>query len=157
VERYPRIKLKGVNKMFLGEYQHSLDSKGRITIPAKLREQLGDRFVVTKGLENCIFLYPLREWQTIENKLRTLPFTRADVRSFARFFFSGASELEVDKQGRTVLPSNLREYASIEKDLMIIGVGSRAEIWAVENWEKYIEGAEASYEDIAASLVDLGI
>jgi MraZ protein len=113
--------------------------------------------VVTKGLENCIFLYPLREWQTIENKLRTLPFTRADVRSFARFFFSGASELEVDKQGRTVLPSNLREYASIEKDLMIIGVGSRAEIWAVENWEKYIEGAEASYEDIAASLVDLGI
>ncbi|HPF43307.1 MAG TPA: division/cell wall cluster transcriptional repressor MraZ [Syntrophomonadaceae bacterium] len=143
--------------MFLGEYQHSLDSKGRITIPAKLREQLGDRFVVTKGLENCIFLYPLREWQTIENKLRTLPFTRADVRSFARFFFSGASELEVDKQGRTVLPSNLREYASIEKDLMIIGVGSRAEIWAVENWEKYIEGAEASYEDIAASLVDLGI
>ncbi len=106
MERYPRIKLKGVNKMFLGEYQHSLDSKGRITIPAKLREQLGDRFVVTKGLENCIFLYPLREWQTIENKLRTLPFTRADVRSFARFFFSGASELEVDKQGRTVLPSN---------------------------------------------------
>ena len=143
--------------MFLGEYQHSLDNKGRITIPAKFREQLGDKFVVTKGLENSIFLYSLPEWQVIEDKLRTLPFTRADVRSFARFFFSGASELEVDKQGRTVLPSNLREYASIEKDLMIIGVGSRAEIWAVENWEKYIEGAEASYEDIAASLVDLGI
>ncbi|NLF46060.1 MAG: division/cell wall cluster transcriptional repressor MraZ [Syntrophomonadaceae bacterium] len=143
--------------MFLGEYQHSLDVKGRITIPAKFRELLGDRFVVTKGLENCIFLYPLMEWETIENKLRTLPFTRADVRSFARFFFSGASELEVDKQGRTVLPLNLREYAAIDKDLIIIGVGSRAEIWAVESWEKYIEGAEESYEDIAASLVDLGI
>jgi len=157
VEQYPTIFLKGVIKMFLGEYQHSLDTKGRITIPAKIREQLGDKFVVTKGLENCIFLYPLKEWQTIENKLRTLPFTRADVRSFARFFFSGASELEIDKQGRTVIPASLREYALIDKDLIIIGVGSRAEIWAVENWEKYIEGAEASYEDIAASLVDLGI
>ncbi len=157
MEQYPTILLKGVIKMFLGEYQHSLDTKGRITIPAKIREQLGDKFVVTKGLENCIFLYPLKEWQTIENKLRTLPFTRADVRSFARFFFSGASELEIDKQGRTVIPASLREYALIDKDLIIIGVGSRAEIWAVENWEKYIEGAEASYEDIAASLVDLGI
>ncbi len=143
--------------MFLGEYQHSLDVKGRITIPAKFRELLGDRFVVTKGLENCIFLYPLTEWETMENKLRTLPFTRADVRYFARNFFSGASELEVDKQGRTVLPVNLREYAAIDKDLIIIGVGSRAEIWAVESWQKYIEGAEESYEDIAASLVDLGI
>lgn len=143
--------------MFLGEYQHSLDAKGRITIPSKFREQLGDKFVVTKGLENCIFLYSLTEWQSIENKLRTLPFTRADVRSFARFFFSGASELEIDKQGRSVLPANLREYALIDKDLIIIGVGSRAEIWAVENWEKYIQGAEASYEEIAASLVDLGI
>lgn len=143
--------------MFLGEYQHSLDSKGRITIPAKFREQLGEKFVVTKGLENCIFLYPLQEWQTIEEKLKTLPLTRADVRSFARFFFSGASEMEIDKQGRTVLPGSLREYASIDKDVIVIGVGARAEIWAVENWEKYIESAEASYEDIAASLVDLGI
>ncbi len=143
--------------MFLGEYQHSLDSKGRITIPAKFREQLGEKFVVTKGLENCIFLYPLHEWQTIEEKLQSLPFTRADVRSFARFFFSGASEMEIDKQGRTVLPGSLRDYAAIDKDVIVIGVGSRAEIWAVENWEKYIAGAEASYEDIAASLVDLGI
>lgn len=143
--------------MFLGEYQHSLDNKGRITIPAKFREQLGDKFVVTKGLENSIFLYSLPEWQVIEDKLRTLPFTRADVRSFARFFFSGASELDIDKQGRTVLPGNLREYAAIDKDVVIIGVGARAEIWAAEKWEKYIESAETSYEDIAASLVDLGI
>lgn len=143
--------------MFLGEYQHSLDNKGRITVPAKFREQLGDRFVVTKGLENCIFLYPFQEWQVIEEKLKTLPFTRADVRSFARFFFSGASEMEIDKQGRAVLPSSLREYASIDKDIIIIGVGTRAEIWAAEKWEKYIDSAEESYEDIAASLVDLGI
>ena len=90
--------------MFLGEYQHSLDSKGRITVPAKFREQLGEKFVATKGLDNCIFLYPMDEWRIIEEKLRSLPFTRADVRSFARFFFSGASELEIDRQGGTLIP-----------------------------------------------------
>jgi MraZ protein len=116
--------------MFLGEYQHSLDPKGRVTIPAKFRDELGDRFVATKGLDNCIFLYPEGEWKIIEEKIKVLPFTRADVRSFARFFFSGASELEVDKQGRILLPANLRDYASIERDAIIIGVGSRIEIWS---------------------------
>jgi len=143
--------------MFLGEYQHSLDSKGRITIPSKFREQLDNRFVVTKGLDNCIFLYPLNEWHVIEEKLRLLPLTRADVRSFARFFFSGASELEFDKQGRTVLPLNLRDYAAIDKDVVIIGVGARVEIWSTEKWAEYNQSAESSYEEIAESLVDLGI
>ncbi|MGR6836196.1 division/cell wall cluster transcriptional repressor MraZ [Syntrophomonas erecta] len=143
--------------MFLGEYQHSLDAKGRVTIPSKFREQLTDRFVATKGLDNCIFLYPLEEWSRIEEKIHSLPFTRSDVRSFARFFFAGASELEIDKQGRTVLPVNLRDYAAIEKDLVIIGVGSRVEIWASAKWESYTESAESSYEAIAESLVDLGI
>jgi len=143
--------------MFLGEYQHSLDAKGRITIPAKFREQLGEKFVATKGLDNCIFLYPMGEWINIEQKLKSLPLTRADVRSFARFFFSGASELDIDRQGRTVIPSNLRDYAAIEKELIIIGVGNRIEIWSINNWEQYMKNAESSYEQIAESLVDLGI
>lgn len=142
--------------MFLNEYQHSLDVKGRITIPSKFREELGEKFVATKGLDNCIFLYPLEEWHVIEQKLRSLPSTKADVRSFVRFFFSGASELELDRQGRTVLPVNLREYASIEKDLTIIGVGTRVEIWASDNWAQYTEKSAGSYEDIAESL-ELGI
>jgi len=143
--------------MFLGEYQHSLDLKGRITVPSKFREQLGEKFVATKGLDNCIFLYPMEEWKTIEEKLKSLPFTRADVRSFARFFFSGASELEIDRQGRTLIPLNLREYAAIDKELIIIGVGNRIEIWSADNWGQYTVNAESSYEEIAESLVDLGI
>lgn len=143
--------------MFLGEYQHCLDSKGRITIPSKFREELGLRFIATKGLDNCIFLYPEQEWKLIETKVHALPFTRADVRSFARFFFSGAAELEVDKQGRTVLPNNLREYSGIEKDLIIIGVGSRVEIWSTPKWADYTETAGSCYETIAENLVDLGL
>ncbi|CFX62372.1 MraZ [Syntrophomonas zehnderi OL-4] len=143
--------------MFLGEYQHSLDTKARVIIPAKFREELGLKFVATKGLDNCIFIYPLDEWQVIEKKLRALPFTRADVRSFARFFFSGASELEIDKQGRVLLPQNLREYANIDKELVIIGVGARLEIWSSENWVSYNQTAEASYGTLAESLVDLGL
>ena len=142
--------------MFLGEYQHSLDSKGRIIVPAKLREELGTRFIATKGLDNCLFLYPLDEWRTIEAKVRSLPFTKADVRSFARFLFSGASELEIDKQGRILLPPNLRDYAGIEKDLIIIGVGARVEIWASDKWEQYNLTAASSYEKIAENLEGLG-
>lgn len=143
--------------MFLGEYQHSLDPKGRIIVPAKFREELGSKFVATKGLDNCIFLYPLGEWQVLEEKLRSLPFTRADVRSFARFFFSGASELEMDKQGRIVLPPNLRDYAGINRDLMVIGVGARVEIWSNQSWEQYNQSAESSFEMIAENLVGFGI
>lgn len=143
--------------MFLGEYQHSLDPKGRIIVPAKFREELGFKFIATKGLDNCIFLYPSEEWQVLEAKLRSLPFTRADVRSFARFFFSGASELEMDKQGRIVVPANLRDYAGINKDLTVIGVGSRVEIWSSESWEQYNQSAESSFEMIAENLVGFGI
>lgn len=142
--------------MFLGEYQHTLDSKGRITIPAKLREGLGDNFIVTKGLDNCLFLYPLHEWRVLEEKLRTLPFTRKDVRAFVRFFFSGASECEVDKQGRTVLPSGLREYAQIDKEVIIVGVGARVEVWARELWENYLQDAGDSYSEIAEKLDEIG-
>ncbi len=143
--------------MFLGEYQHSLDIKGRIIIPARFREQLGESFVATRGLDNCIFVYPFDEWRSIEEKMRSLPFTRADVRAFMRIFLSGASELDLDKQGRTVLPANLRDYANINKDIIIIGVGTRVEIWSAENWQTYTMNSASSYEQIAESLVDLGI
>lgn len=143
--------------MSLGTFQHSLDAKGRITIPAKLRDVLGETFVATQGLDNCIFLYPMPEWQVVEKKICGLPMSRPEARSFQRFFLSGASEMEIDKQGRVVLPSNLRVFAGIEKDIVIIGVGSRIEIWAAEKWAGYNQKAADSYEEMAVGLVDLGI
>lgn len=143
--------------MFLGEYQHSLDPKSRIIIPSRYREELGERFVATKGLDDCIFIYPLEEWASIGAKLRTLPLTQGKARSFVRFFLAGAAELEIDKQGRTVLPLHLREYAGVDKDVAIIGVGSRIEIWAHDKWTRYNEMAGSNFEEIAESLVDIGI
>ncbi|NLW45553.1 MAG: division/cell wall cluster transcriptional repressor MraZ [Syntrophomonadaceae bacterium] len=141
----------------MGEYQHSLDNKGRITIPARFREELGETFIATKGLDNCLFLYPMAEWNTVEQKLRSLPFTRGDVRAFVRFFFAGACECETDKQGRILLPAGLREYAGIEKEVVIIGVGNRVEVWSEQHWQEYSRNAGASYEEISEKLVELGI
>ncbi|NLL19048.1 MAG: division/cell wall cluster transcriptional repressor MraZ [Clostridia bacterium] len=143
--------------MFMGEYQHSIDSKGRVSIPAKFREELGERFVTTKGLDKSLFVYPMEEWQRLSQKLRSLPFTRADARAFARFFFSGAIECELDKQGRVLLPQLLREHAKINKDVIIIGVSTRVEIWAKEVWEEYSLQAASDYEDIAEKMVDLDL
>lgn len=142
--------------MFMGQFQHSLDSKGRITIPAKFREILKDTFVLTKGLDSCLFVYPKDEWTVLEQKLKSLPFTQKDVRAFIRLFFAGAVETDIDKQGRILIPPHLREHACIEKDVMIIGVSNRAEIWSVAKWEEYSKKATISYEDIAEKL-DLGI
>jgi len=149
----------GVLGMFMGEYQHSIDTKGRLIIPAKFRERLGEKFIATKGLDHCLFLYPMSEWETIEQKLKNLPFTRADVRAFVRLFFSGAAECELDRQGRILLSSNLRQFARIERDVVIIGVSSRVEIWALEEWNRYNQQAEEAYENIAESIVglDLGL
>lgn len=143
--------------MFMGEYQHTIDSKGRVSIPARFREELGELFVITKGLDNSLFVYPLEEWRRLEQKLKSLPFTRADARAFARFFFSGAVECELDKQGRVLLPQVLREHARINKDVVIIGVSTRIEIWAKEVWEEYSLQAAANYETIAETLVDLDL
>ncbi len=141
----------------MGEYQHALDTKGRLIIPAKFREELGEGAVITRGLDNCLFLFPRDEWGILENKLKALPLTKSDARQFVRFLFSGATECELDKQGRINLPGNLREFASIEKDAVVIGVSSRVEIWSKEKWEKYVNLAEESFEDIAENIVDLGI
>ena len=143
--------------MFMGEYQHGLDTKGRLIIPAKFREELGEGAIITRGLDNCLFLFPQEEWSILENKLHALPLTKHDARQFVRFLFSGATECEMDKQGRINLPTNLREFAEIEKDAVVIGVSSRIEIWSKERWQSYVEVAEESFEDIAENIVDLGI
>lgn len=142
--------------MFIGEYQHSLDSKNRIIVPAKLREGLGSKFVITKGLDGCLYAYPLEEWKKLEDKLKTLPLTNKDARTFVRFFFSGACEVELDKQFRGLIPQNLKEYAKIEKDIVSIGVLSRVEIWSREMWEEY-NNLNVDFDVIAEKMNDLGI
>lgn len=143
--------------MFIGEYQHSIDSKGRIIIPSKFREELGYEFVITKGLDNCLFVYPKEEWKILEDKLKSLPLTNKDARAFIRFFFSGASESILDKQGRVLIPSNLRDHCKIEKDAVVIGVSTRLEIWSKEQWENYIDEDNLSYDSIAEKMAELGI
>lgn len=142
--------------MFMGQFQHALDPKGRLIIPARFRELLGDTFILTKGLDRCLFVYPKEEWAVLEQKLKSLPFTQKDARAFIRFFFSGAVEIEMDKQGRILIPPQLREYAGIDRDIIIIGVSNRAEIWSLTEWEAYSQQASASYEEIAEKL-NLGI
>ena len=143
--------------MFYGEYQHTVDPKGRAIVPSKFREGLGDKLIITKGLDCCLFAYSLEEWTSLENKLKTLPFTDKDVRAFIRFFFSGAAECELDKQGRILIPQNLREYAALEKDISIIGVSSRVEIWDKTNWQKYNSDDNISADKIAEKMAMLGI
>lgn len=141
----------------MGQYEHTIDSKGRVIIPAKFREELRDRFVLTKGLDNCLFVYSLDEWKNIEAKLKTLPLTKKDARAFTRFFLAGAVECEIDKQGRILIPANLREHAKIEKDVIFIGVSTRVEIWSKEVWEEYSNNTDVSFEEIAEHLDDLNI
>lgn len=143
--------------MFMGEYQHTLDDKGRLIMPAKFREGLGESFVATRGLDNCLFVYPNEEWHILEEKLKTLPMTSKDARAFVRFFFSGATECEMDKTGRISVPQNLREYANLDKDVVVIGVSNRIEIWSKENWDNYMSSTADSYEEIAETMEKLGI
>ncbi len=150
-------KYGGDKAMLMGEYLHSIDDKGRIILPAKFREELGASFVVTKGLDHCLFVYDQKEWAILESKLKQLPLAKPEARAFIRFFFSGGAELACDKQGRVVLPSNLREYAHIDKDVVIVGVSNRVEIWNKETWDKYNEQIGPTVAQIAENLVDLGI
>ena len=142
--------------MFMGEYQHTIDDKGRIIVPSRFREALADGFVITKGLDKCLFIYPRTEWDTLTEQLRQLPFTKSDARAFMRFFFSGATDSLCDSQGRTGIPSSLREYAGLGRDAVVIGVGSRIELWSQKEWDRFQETAEENYEDLAEKLHDLG-
>ena len=143
--------------MFIGEYRHSLDVKGRIIVPAKFRDGLGDKFVLTKGLDGCLFAYSKEEWANFEEKIKTLPLTNKDARAFVRFFFAGAVECEIDKQGRTLIPPMLREHAGLNKELVIIGVSNRVEIWSQEKWDNYSEAEDLEADDLAEKMAMLGI
>ena len=143
--------------MLIGEYEHSLDVKGRLILPAKIREDMGDKFIVTKGLDGCLFGFSQNEWTNFEEKLKTLPLTNKNARDFVRFFLSGATECEIDKQGRFLIAGNLREYAILEKDAIIIGVGTRIEIWNREKWKSYNSDENISADEIAENMTMLGI
>lgn len=141
--------------MFMGEYSHSIDTKGRLIMPSKFRDMLGEEFVVTKGLDGCLFVYDQNEWTAFEEKLKALPITNKDARKFVRFFLAGAAEVAVDKQGRILLPAVLREFAEITTDAVLVGVGSRIEIWSKDRWDGISEYDDM--DDIAEHMADLGL
>jgi len=143
--------------VFIGEYEHSVDAKGRVIMPAKLREDIGEKFIVTKGLDGCLFAYSQNEWANFEEKLKTLPLTNKNARDFVRFFLSGAVECEIDKQGRFLIPGNLRQYATLDKEIVIIGVGTRIEIWNRATWGTYSSDENISADEIAENMTMLGI
>ncbi len=140
--------------MFMGEYNHTIDTKGRLIIPAKFREVLGDSFVVTKGLDGCLFVYDNTEWSAFEDKLKTLPLTNKEARKFVRFFLAGAASVEVDKQGRILIPSVLREFAVLDKEVVLAGVGRRIEIWSKDRWEETLKYDDM--EEIAEHMYEFG-
>ena len=142
--------------MFMGEYNHTIDAKGRLIVPAKFREILGDNFIVTKGLDGCLFVYPNDEWTRFEEKLKSLPLTNKNARQFTRFFLAGAAACEVDKQGRILLPQVLREFASLEKDVVLVGVASRSEIWSRERWDESMNTYDGDMDEVAENMESLG-
>lgn len=142
--------------MFMGEYNHTIDAKGRLIVPVKFREILGDNFIVTKGLDGCLFVYPNDEWIRFEEKLKGLPLTNKNARQFTRFFLAGAAACEVDKQGRILLPQVLREFASLEKDVVLVGVASRIEIWSRERWDESMNTYDGDMDEVAENMESLG-
>ena len=143
--------------MFMGEFQHTLDGKGRLILPAKIREGLGDTFIATRGLDECLFVFTREEGGALETKLKQLSLVKPEARAFSRYLFSGAAELESDKQGRVLLPPNLREYAKLEKEIVVIGVANRVEIWDKEAWKNYNERMGPTVEQLSEQLIDFGI
>ena len=143
--------------MLIGEYNHSLDAKNRLIMPAKLREDMGETFIITTGLDGCLFGFSMQEWQKFEDKLKALPITNKNARNFVRFFLSGATECELDKQGRFLIPNKLKEVASLDKDVYIIGAGTRIEIWDKLKWEQQTSAENLSIEEIEKHMEELGI
>ena len=144
--------------MFYGEYRHGLDRKGRLILPSKFRENINcgmDRFFLTRGLDKCIFMFTEEEWSHQERRFRTMSFTKKEARDFNRLFFSGATDVIPDKQGRFVLPQNLKEYASINRDAVVIGISNRIEIWDQKSWDGFYQDSNQSYEKIAENMIEL--
>ncbi len=142
--------------MLMGEFHHNIDEKNRLVIPSKFRCELGEKFIVTRGLDHCLFVYSMNEWQKLVEKLKTLPFTQMNARKFSRFFLSGAIDAEFDRSGRISITSPLIEYAGITKECVIIGVSDRLEIWAKETWENFLDDNEDAFSDIAENLFTTG-
>ena len=143
--------------MFMGEYNHTIDPKGRVIIPAKFREELGERFTIAKGMnDGCLFLYPAGEWQKLAEEFKKAPLIHPLMRKFVREFFSGSDGTEMDKQGRALVPQNLREYAGIEKDCVVIGAMTRVELWSKERWDAR-ENEPLDMDEVAEVLAEYGI
>lgn len=143
--------------MFMGEFHHNLDAKGRLIIPAKFREQLGDDFVLTRGMDGCLFGYPQSEWAKLQEKLQTLPLTQKNARTFVRLLYSAATECELDKQGRINVPKPLMSHAALDKACVLVGVANRIEIWSTERWEQFATDAESDFDEISENLMDFGL
>lgn len=143
--------------MFLGEFSHSIDEKGRLAIPKKFRVELQKGLIITRGLDNCLFVFPDTEWQKLADQLKKLPLTQANARAFVRLMFAGASEEELDKQGRMIIPQFLRDYAAIEKNVIVAGLMNRVEIWAEGKWNAYKQSAEKKHTDLAEQLAAIGV
>jgi len=149
--------VKGVENMFIGEYQHNMDMKGRVAIPAKFRNKLSGGAVVTRGLDKCLFLFSTEEWEKLAEKIISLPLTQSASRAFSRLMLAGAADCEIDAQGRILVPDYLRKYAGLEKETIIAGLYNRAEIWDRTGWNKYKADAEARSEEIAERMSELGL
>lgn len=142
---------------FIGEYQHNIDEKGRVAVPAKFRPRLGKGAVVTRGLDHCLFLFPKKEWEELAKKLITLPITQANSRAFVRLMLAGASEADIDTQGRVLIPEYLRQYAGLKKSTIVAGLYNRIEIWDEHHWQQYKSKTESNSDEIAERLGELGI
>ena len=143
--------------MLLGEYNHTIDEKSRVIVPSKFRDDLGSTFVVTKGFDKCLFAFSVSEWQNFEAQLKALPLSNENARKYVRYFMAGATECQVDKQGRVLIPGNLRQYATLDKEIVIIGVGTRIEIWNRATWISYSSDENISADEIAENMTMLGI
>ncbi|WP_262316759.1 division/cell wall cluster transcriptional repressor MraZ [Lacticaseibacillus parakribbianus] len=143
--------------MLMGEFHHSIDAKGRLIIPAKFREQLGASFVLTRGMDGCLFGYPEAEWEKLQEKVATLPLTKKDARTFTRFLYSAATECELDRQGRINIPKPLIEHAGLAKGCTLVGVANRIEIWSDDKWASFAADAEDNFDDISENLMDFGL
>lgn len=144
--------------MFYGEHEHSLDRKGRLVLPAKFRqiarENYIERFYITRGLDKCLFVFTEEEWKLQEQRFKSLSFTKAEARRFNRLYFSGACEIILDKQGRVLIPKYLKQYAEIERELVVVGVANRIEIWSRKKWKEFYEKTQGAFEDIAEKLIE---
>ena len=143
--------------MLIGEYRHAIDPKKRLAIPAKLRKELGEKVVLTRGLDNCLFLFPMKEWEVLAVKLNGLPMGQAGTRGFVRLMLAGAGDIEVDRLGRVLVPEYLKAYAGLKRNVVVVGLGNRLEIWDEARWNEYKDETEKQTGDIAEKLGELGV